>query len=748
MENPVDKWQPLGANEFRLLKIHRQLDRAATYELSVQAIDKPPPFAAISYVCGEKIAEQPFQLRRAHAEDEKRLNSDGAEAQRVSASADSFWTLQIPANLESAIHLFARSRLDGRSHLAHDYFWVDAICINQIDSMEKAAQVASMHKIYHGASEVVVCLGEEEDHSSEVIGHLREVVNIMENPVDALLPDLTALFESMRFENGRVSIAGARSEESNAVLQSFVSAAPKLADLIKNSNTELAKYDGGFFTDSAAVGSGAAEEIRRRFISIENVHALSRALISGRRVSQTKTEFEGRNLPSLDDAFWPALTKLCSRPWFHRLWTYQEAVLARKCVVMCGSQTMDWTDLLRIVEALLNTQLMWVTPSDMGMSTHIMSKALDVFQVAEIGSFSAIHTKLPDDLLQLYTSVSSQSKYRSAIPSIPRLETSKLFPYIFDIMRARDVKEPRDRIYAILSLAPPEVRSLINVDYNIPLPQLYVGFTKALLCNYPYSQVFNMVSKTTQTPGLPSWCPDYNLLPSYTMIPTGAVPTNKWQMWWGEPLRQPHMIYVSGAKVDTVTAVIQNFDFSRRRAANACGPDGEAAGILRWLDACWSLVQERVAADTDEAERIFISAILAEVPSKQQQDPPYPQDAVEGFRELKKLLQAMRSSSSEATITVDERLAQPIWHRLWTTWHNQVFFATEGGHFGIAAQRAQVSDHIFVLYGDSQMFLLRPLGTYTYEFISIAHVTEFSDGKGFDDLPPTWGGMSNALAIV
>lgn len=51
-----------------------------------------------------------------------------------------------------------------RDSPAPHYLWIDAICINQKDSLEKSSQVALMDVIYSKAETVVVWLGEEDFH--------------------------------------------------------------------------------------------------------------------------------------------------------------------------------------------------------------------------------------------------------------------------------------------------------------------------------------------------------------------------------------------------------------------------------------------------------------------------------------------------------------------------------------------------------------------------------------------------------
>jgi hypothetical protein len=49
---------------------------------------------------------------------------------------------------------------------AEDYFWIDAVCINQDDDQDKSIQVRHMSQIYHNAQVVLVWLGEEDESTA------------------------------------------------------------------------------------------------------------------------------------------------------------------------------------------------------------------------------------------------------------------------------------------------------------------------------------------------------------------------------------------------------------------------------------------------------------------------------------------------------------------------------------------------------------------------------------------------------
>jgi len=74
--------------------------------------------------------------------------------------------LSVGANLHTALsHL--------RDCFVERILWIDAICINQRDGIEKGYQVESMAKIYAQASRVIVWLGEAADDSNHALKAIR-----------------------------------------------------------------------------------------------------------------------------------------------------------------------------------------------------------------------------------------------------------------------------------------------------------------------------------------------------------------------------------------------------------------------------------------------------------------------------------------------------------------------------------------------------------------------------------------------
>ncbi|PMD15734.1 HET-domain-containing protein [Hyaloscypha hepaticicola] len=67
-----------------------------------------------------------------------------------------------------------------RLRLPNDYrvIWVDALCINQSDPVEKSQQVPMMGKIYHRARSVLVWLGEEANDSDLALSFIPQVTDL------------------------------------------------------------------------------------------------------------------------------------------------------------------------------------------------------------------------------------------------------------------------------------------------------------------------------------------------------------------------------------------------------------------------------------------------------------------------------------------------------------------------------------------------------------------------------------------
>jgi hypothetical protein len=143
MNHSVDiLYQPLERNRIRIVTIQPgEFDDDITISLSCVMFseDKLPPYEALSYVWGS--------------------SSDG---KRVNVAGVPNGSLDVTPNLYVALK-YLRYGDKPRT------MWIDAICINQKDDIEKGPQVALMGDIYRRADRVVVWLGPEANGSDRAM---------------------------------------------------------------------------------------------------------------------------------------------------------------------------------------------------------------------------------------------------------------------------------------------------------------------------------------------------------------------------------------------------------------------------------------------------------------------------------------------------------------------------------------------------------------------------------------------------
>lgn len=152
---------PGGQDHIRLLTIlsdHTQPRDAIYCTLKTYALDKTPPYHALSYVWGTTSQSQAIICS------EKEL--------KVTPSLHA--TLSVLRNNQMA----GSTAEDGSVIEATSPIWIDQICINQDDESERAQQVGIMKDIYQKASLVLINLGEIFDNAlGTTVCNLVEQIN-------------------------------------------------------------------------------------------------------------------------------------------------------------------------------------------------------------------------------------------------------------------------------------------------------------------------------------------------------------------------------------------------------------------------------------------------------------------------------------------------------------------------------------------------------------------------------------------
>jgi hypothetical protein len=260
-----------GSRELRLLYIMPSTDPNSVVEMVMAhgSLDCHPSYEALSYTGGNPYSTNPLKkLDRAE-------NELWEEKTTVLVNDIAF---PVKRNLMEALRRF-------RVTHSRKAIWIDSICINEADPVERTEQIKLMCEIYGEAEDVPIWLGERTNGLDTALGLVRGMIDSFTLWYDATHP--------LRFRDDWHRIVGIAETTPDALDQ---------------------KLFWGWL-----------------------------------RSDHCKPFFDGIDLRDLgirtDRMAWDFLRDLLSRRWFDRVWTWQEKELAKKATVYIGDQTLPWAHL-------------------------------------------------------------------------------------------------------------------------------------------------------------------------------------------------------------------------------------------------------------------------------------------------------------------------------------------------------------------------------------------------------------------
>lgn len=166
-----------------------------------------------------------------------------------------------------------------------------------------------------------------------------------------------------------------------------------------------------------------------------------------------------------DDDTWVALRALVHRPWFGRVWVLQEVLLSGgRAMVQCGRHCVPW---MPIRKAFLTLKLKQI-PHDMLTWVMLYGRAL--------------HSHNARSLCRL-----------------------------LGWARGRLCTDARDKIYGLLGLVSPAITAGIQLDYSMPVSQVYMDAALSHLSVTHRLEMLGLCSLPHRLPEGPSWVPNWEL---------------------------------------------------------------------------------------------------------------------------------------------------------------------------------------------------------------------------------------------
>jgi hypothetical protein len=204
-------------------------------------------------------------------------------------------------------------------------------------------------------------------------------------------------------------------------------------------------------------------------------------------------------LETLENPFdveaWRAARRLFARPYWTRVWIFQEIVFSKEATVICGTKQVSWQD-------FGNAQIAWVQLSQPENSHLCTSDQLRRLNTTNYNVASPI---------SLQHLVRKNNMHPGSAINLIRL-TSNL-----------NATDPRDKIYALQGFDEILVLGL-DLDYNKPVETVYGEFVAAYLEEELNLDILclagNGFPKVELLEGLPTWIPDFRGFIAHQRPPT------------------------------------------------------------------------------------------------------------------------------------------------------------------------------------------------------------------------------------
>lgn len=424
------------------------------------------------------------------------------------------------------------------------------------------------------------------------------------------------------------------------------------------------------------------------------------------------------NIPQLHRA----LISFFNRPWWGRIWTVQEAIVASRLLFQFGRLEID-SDMLR--RGILGIVRLGVRAP---------------FESAELDPTSG------ESLSTAFTKMSMLSLSYTGTSLLNALGA----------FQNRCSGDPRDKIYSLMGLVP-ESDHVVNIDYTISTEQLFQDLTLAWVQKHQDLRVLSHLHNPACRlhKNMPSFAIDWSYQPSIrpinalhnrNLLQNEVYDASKgskaiWHIELAGHVRANGFVFDSikavGAKhvLEFGSSWSQRFKTLQGIVNMAIGRgenDGQISGETL------AAIRHTLCMDCKQEARIY--------------------SRLQGEDDERTLKAWWDSAFNPSAPSREDRLAGedgPIETTVWIASLERSFIFTERGHMGLAPDWCQPGDAIAIMGGGVVPMILRPVGEVAgegvdvpvFEVVSEAYVHGVMDGQALDANRRTGGDLGDIYLV-
>ncbi|KAK3293024.1 heterokaryon incompatibility protein-domain-containing protein [Chaetomium fimeti] len=475
--------------------------------------------------------------------------------------------------------------------------------------------------------------------------------------------------------------------------------------------------------------------------ALKNMERMLGEVVTLNQATATRADLPEDTAATINEDHGQYYGHLFMRPWFRRLWTVQEALLARKLVVMCGYQEVDFELLVELASQVLTYGSLDLIRFE-GASEEDMNNAI-------IGIVNLNALRLGDASIEQMLEGLDIRRFRGLVAE----------------SRSRQVTMAPDRVHAIMGVAPHQVReymaSLQTVQPNQTMWQLYAQFAKCMLENDPEWYFLSSAPSRDKPIDLPSWAPNFNSKPPFASEFTPSCGFSA-----GISPHTSHLtnrtitateLTAQGFRLDTVSEIIPQTAF-REDNQNMKHHDVYGDAAREWEQGCMRLCQKVHALGPDQFPRFHVDILLAQSAVEPAMEGGRALDAYHIFWMGCRLRdEAIRQIREEGFPLPDhvrgwpdavERFADSAvraWRKklpleeygmllqftgtMKAMCSGRPYLSTSTGMLGLGCPGVEVGDVICILYGTTVPYVLRPRPDGAMTFVGDAYIHNAMDGE-------------------
>ena len=377
-----------------------------------------------------------------------------------------------------------------------------------------------------------------------------------------------------------------------------------------------------------------------------------------------------------------AIYSLISRPWFERLWIWQEIRLAKSnAILICGFDTIPWESFRTALFCLF-----W--------KAHRIKKRSGIskqFSARVIATYPLAHGELRSTFLDI-------------------MDDTKHCKYT----------DPRDRVYAILSLLGPSSEAIdIEPDYTKSTSQVYQDVALHYINRHKTLNLLRSSGLNDMPSEMPTWVPDWTVVDypfSFTSVFASGHSEAEVQY------RGAGILSVTGS----VSAIVQHVERMECR------------------DYRGSISEIQILAPQDLLRSSYIgsgsllTAYCITLCANAFSDTYLPR--LEIFPQFQQSLDFLSAILQPGTKQVPDYTpgtqAAGFLDYVATYCRKRSFVKTSEGYIGLAPRNAEPGDQICVLLGCNMPMLLRPTPNSQYEVVGSCYVHSLMNGEAlFGPIP-------------